>query len=96
MRFNGLRWPLLLFVSIAAACGADNGNPKFVPAWDWRSTTAPQWTQSRPAGDAVTLTLRGINIDDSLFGVSAVSADGFASPVVFPGPSGSFQTQATK
>lgn len=30
MRFNGLRWPLLLFVSIAAACGADNGNPKFV------------------------------------------------------------------
>lgn len=29
MRFNGLRWPLLLFVSIAAAFGADNDKTKF-------------------------------------------------------------------
>ena len=29
MRFNGLRWPLLLLVSIAAASGADNGKTKF-------------------------------------------------------------------
>ncbi|WP_417230313.1 hypothetical protein [Brevundimonas sp.] len=26
----------------------------------------------------------------ALFGVSAISADGFESPVVFPGPSGAF------
>ena len=29
MRFNGLRWPLLLAVSIAAAWGADNEKSKF-------------------------------------------------------------------
>ena len=29
MRFNGLRWPLLLLVSIAAVCGADNDRTKF-------------------------------------------------------------------
>ena len=29
-------------------------------------------------------------VDDAFFGVSAVSADGFESPVEFPGPAGSF------
>lgn len=29
MRFNGLRWPLLLLVSIAASSGADNDKSKF-------------------------------------------------------------------
>jgi Zn-dependent M28 family amino/carboxypeptidase len=56
----------------------------------WRSTTAPQWTHSRWAGDATELVLRGVVIDDFFFGVSAVSADGFESPVVFPGPAGAF------
>ena len=56
----------------------------------WRSTTAPQWTHSRWAGSATELVLRNIVIDDWFFGVSAVSDDGYESPVVFPGPAGSF------
>lgn len=56
----------------------------------WRSTTAPQWTHSRWAGSATQLVLRNIVIDDFFFGVSAVSDDGYESPVVFPGPAGSF------
>jgi len=60
-----------------------------VPGW-WRSTTAPQWTHSRWAGSATELVLPGIVIDDWFFGVSAVSSDGYESPVVFPGPAGSF------
>ena len=56
----------------------------------WRPTTAPQWTHSRWAGDATEMTLPGVVIDDFFFGVSAVSEDGYESPVVFPGPSGSF------
>ncbi len=56
----------------------------------WRSTTAPQWTHSRWAGSATELVLPGIVIDDWFFGVSAVSDDGYESPVVFPGPAGSF------
>ncbi len=57
----------------------------------WRSTTAPQWQHSRRAGaDATSLTLPGIVIDDWFFGVSAVSAEGYDSPIEFPGPAGSF------
>jgi len=56
----------------------------------WRETTAPQWQQSRDAGNATSLKLAGINIDDYYFGVSAVSADGWESPVVFPGFAGTF------
>ena len=56
----------------------------------WRPTTAPQWTHSRWAGSATELTLPGVVIDDWFFGVSAVSEDGYESPVVFPGPAGSF------
>ncbi len=56
----------------------------------WRPTTAAQWTNSRSAGSATELVLPGIVIDDYFFGVSAVSDDGYESPVVFPGPAGSF------
>ena len=56
----------------------------------WRETTAPQWQHARDAGNATSLKLAGINIDDYYFGVSAVSADGWESPVVFPGFAGSF------
>lgn len=56
----------------------------------WRSTTAPQWTHSRWAGNATQIVLPGVVIDDYFFGVSAVSEDGYESPVVFPGPAGSF------
>jgi len=58
----------------------------------WRDTTLPQWSDSRWAPENETsLTLAGINIDDFFFGVAAVSADGFASPIVFPGAAGSFE-----
>ena len=59
----------------------------------WRDTTAPQWQRSRtyPAdvdpGHAV---LKNVDLDDFFFGVSAISADGWESPVSFPGDAGSF------
>jgi hypothetical protein len=56
----------------------------------WRDTTEPQWRFNRPA-TGNSLTLAGTNIDDWFFGVSAVSADGYESPVVYPGASGSFE-----
>jgi hypothetical protein len=55
-----------------------------------RPTIDPRWTQSWWAGDQTTLTLKDVIVDDAFFGVSAVSADGFESPVEFPGPAGSF------
>jgi len=60
----------------------------------WRETTDPQWNaaQSRLTAGAATLTLKGVNIDDFTFGVSALSADGYESPVEFPGPAGAFFT----
>lgn len=56
----------------------------------WRATTEPQWTQSRYVGDVSRFTLTDISIDDSFFGVASVSAQGFESPVEFPGPAGAF------
>jgi len=56
----------------------------------WRDTTAPYWTNSRSAGNATSLTLKDTTIDDWFFGVSSISADGFESPVEFPGPAGAF------
>lgn len=71
-----------------------NGANSYV-IW-WRDTTAPQWTNHQSTEGAKTkMTLKGINIDDMFFGVSAVSADGFASPVVFPGAAGSFESPAS-
>ena len=55
----------------------------------WRSTTAPQWEHAQDAATPGT-TLRNVVIDDWFFGVSAISKDGFESPVVFPGPAGAF------
>lgn len=56
----------------------------------WRDTTAPQWQRSYAAGAATTLSLKDVVVDDGFFGVSAVSADGYASPVAFPGDAGRF------
>jgi hypothetical protein len=60
----------------------------------WRDTTDPQWKYSRyVAADAAQpgrLTLNNVVIDNWFFGVSAVSADGYESPVVFPGDPGAF------
>jgi Zn-dependent M28 family amino/carboxypeptidase len=73
-------------VSWAAAPGAASYR-----VW-WRETASPQWTQSRDAGSTTELKLEGVNIDDYAFGVSAVSADGHASPIEFPGYAGAFFT----
>ncbi len=51
----------------------------------WRDTTAPQWTWSRfvPSG-TTSITLAGVIIDDFLFGVASVGADGSESVIRFP------------
>ena len=59
----------------------------------WRDTTAPQWQRSRtyPANvDPGRAVLKNIDLDDFFFGVSAVSPDGWESPVSFPGDAGAF------
>ena len=60
----------------------------------WRDTLAPRWSDSRDAGDATSLVLKDITIDDWFFGVSSVSADGYESPVEFPGVAGAFAAPA--
>lgn len=56
----------------------------------WRLTTSPVWTNSKFVGDVSEHTLKNVIIDNYYFGVSSVSEDGYESPVVFPGPAGSF------
>jgi hypothetical protein len=57
----------------------------------WRSTTEPQWRYSRLVeSDATQIVLNGVVIDDWFFGVSSISADGYESPIVFPGAPGAF------
>lgn len=56
----------------------------------WRLTTEPQWTFSRYVGSVDTFTLENVVIDNYLFGVASVSKNGYESPVVFPGATGSF------
>ncbi|TAM98192.1 MAG: M28 family peptidase [Rhodanobacteraceae bacterium] len=58
-------------------------------AW-WRETTAPQWQHVQGADNADSVVLKNIILDDFFFGVSAVSKDGWESPVEFPGYAGSF------
>ena len=84
-------------MDIAGAVSADT-TVKWKPAPDaaayrvwWRSTTEPQWRYSRVAGTSGEARLTGVNIDDWFFGVSAIGADGYESPVVFPGPAGTFE-----
>ncbi len=51
----------------------------------WRDTTTPQWTWARfvPRG-TTSLELTGVIIDDYLFGVASVAADGSESLIQFP------------
>ncbi len=56
----------------------------------WRLTTSPTWDYSRAVGDVDSFTLENVVIDNYFFGVSSVAEDGSQSPVVFPGPAGSF------
>ena len=56
----------------------------------WRETSEPRWSHHKDAGAATSLVLPRVNIDDWFFGVSAISAEGWQSPVEFPGPVGAF------
>ncbi|MHB1168512.1 MAG: M28 family peptidase [Longimicrobiales bacterium] len=51
----------------------------------WRLTTAPQWTDWVWVGNVTEHTLENVVIDNYLFGVAAVAANGNESVVVFPG-----------
>jgi hypothetical protein len=52
-------------------------------AW-WRDSLDPEWSHNQSAQSATSITLHHVNIDDWLFGVSSISADGYESPVAFP------------
>lgn len=53
----------------------------------WRLTTSPTWDHWAWAGaEARELEMTGLVVDNHLFGVAAVGADGHESPVVFPRP----------
>ena len=69
---------------------APGGSPAAGYRVYWRDTTEPAWTHARDAGNGTSLTLANVAIDDFAFGVVSVSADGFESPVVFPGAAGAF------
>ena len=56
----------------------------------WRLTTDAQWTRSKFVGKVSEYTLENVVIDNYFFGVASVARDGSESPVVFPGPAGSF------
>ena len=56
----------------------------------WRYTDQPQWQYSRFVGNITEYTLENVVIDNYYFGVASVAQDGSESPVVFPGPMGSF------
>lgn len=57
----------------------------------WRDTTSPVWQHSQTvAGSETTATLTNVVIDNWFFGVQAVSADGYASPIQFAGIVGAF------
>lgn len=50
----------------------------------WRDTTSPQWEYSRFVGKESDITLKGIIIDNFLFGVSSISKNGHESVIVYP------------
>jgi Zn-dependent M28 family amino/carboxypeptidase len=87
-------------VKIGGAVGADT-KVSWAPTpgaaghrvW-WRSTTEPTWTASRWVPQGETVTLKDVVIDDYFFGVSSITANGWESPVVFPGPNGAFENLA--
>ena len=59
----------------------------------WRLTDQPQWQWS-VFTTATEHTLENVVIDNYIFGVASVAAGGFESPVVFPGPVGTFAPAA--
>ena len=57
----------------------------------WRDTTSPVWQHSQQvAGGQSSVIIKDVVLDDHIFGVQAVSADGYASPIQFAGLLGAF------
>jgi len=57
----------------------------------WRRTDASQWEQQvRVPGNATSHVLAHVRVDDWVFGVSSVAADGSESPVASAVPGGAF------
>jgi len=56
----------------------------------WRDTASAAWTNFRDAGNAESLLLTNVVIDDYEFGVASVAPDGTESPVAFAGSAGAF------
>jgi hypothetical protein len=58
----------------------------------WRPTDAANWRDSvRIPGTATSHVLKGVRVDDFVFGVSSVSAEGVESPVASAVPGGAFR-----
>ena len=57
----------------------------------WRRTDAAHWTSSVIVpGSATSHVLKGVRVDDWVFGLSAISRDGYESPVASAVPGGAF------
>lgn len=57
----------------------------------WRDTTAPQWQAFELVpGERRTATIEDVVLDDHFFGVQAISAEGYASPIQYAGLVGAF------
>ena len=54
----------------------------------WRETTEAVWTDSKPVGNVMTFTMKGMSKDNYFFGVRSVDKDGNKSPVTYPRPQG--------
>lgn len=58
----------------------------------WRRTDASRWEHAvRLTGDATGHVLKGVRVDDWVFGVASVSGDGHESPVASAVPGGAFR-----
>ena len=60
----------------------------------WRDSLSPRWEHSQAVPSGLTATVKDVVIDDWFFGVQSVSADGWASPIAYPGAAGSFVSPA--
>ncbi len=57
----------------------------------WRDTISPMWQQSvDAAGGQTEFIVKDVVLDDHFFGVQTLSASGFASPIQYAGPPGTF------
>ena len=54
----------------------------------WRDTTSAVWTNSKPVGNVMSFTMKGMSKDNYFFGVRAIDRDGNRSQVTYPRPQG--------